>query len=151
MIEDVTVVCRQSKWFDVLIFFISNIAVHVATVPVRPGSTTWMETISKLFSLFCPYFGVGRAAILIARGAIWSKNPLQRAARSGALCIVTRTAEWEENTNFEQGAVVSKGEVSNTFVQDPPLADVDFLKAWRGMLQLRRIPVTLILGVIKYG
>lgn len=82
--------CREPKWTDVLVFFLANIIAHAATVPPSPGNNITDNIEMALISLFLPYYGVGRAASIIRRGAIWETNPLQRAARAGALCTIDR-------------------------------------------------------------
>ncbi|KAH9215618.1 hypothetical protein DL95DRAFT_253878, partial [Leptodontidium sp. 2 PMI_412] len=45
-------------------------------------------------ALLFPASGTLRGLTAIVRCAIRQKTPLQKAARSGALCMVVRSAEW---------------------------------------------------------
>lgn len=48
-----------------------------------------------LTALMFPTSGVTRGLRAIFQHSIWSKTPLQKACRSGALCVVVRTEDWK--------------------------------------------------------
>lgn len=89
--------CRESKWSDLVVFFLANVVAHAATVPSSPRSNTIDNIESMLLSLFLPYFGIGRAIGIIRRAAIFASSPLQQAKRAEAICAVGRTRKWRES------------------------------------------------------
>lgn len=96
----------------------------------------------KICSLFSPYYGVGRSASCIKRGAIWAATPLERAARAGALCIVTRTKSWKlANVATDASKEIPQVEAS--------LEGEDEWEAWDGMPN--RVVVLSYPGLIRYA
>ncbi|KAL6892437.1 hypothetical protein HDV57DRAFT_482018 [Trichoderma longibrachiatum] len=86
--------CTPAKWYDVLIFFSANYFAHAASVIIEPGQNSASIIQYILFALVLPGAGVSRAVRAISRHAITErKNPLKRAARAGALCMVLKKPE----------------------------------------------------------
>jgi hypothetical protein len=88
---DCSLLCRPTKWYDILIFFLGNYLAHVATVVSLPGASI----VSQLFNLVCallfPFSGIGLGLEAIASLAIFAPTPLRTATRAGALLMVFRT------------------------------------------------------------
>lgn len=95
--------CRESKWSDVVVFFIVNIIAHAATVPSIPGSSTTEIILAALESILLPFCGVGRAVRIIYKSPVFAGSPLQSAAWAEAICVVGRTRHWTAS----EGAVMS--------------------------------------------
>lgn len=83
--------CTPASWYDFIIFFFTNYFAHAATVILEPGQSLESTGLCILLALTLPGTGVARAI-----RAIWNhaaterKNPLKRAARAGALCMVLK-------------------------------------------------------------
>lgn len=85
---DCSLLCRPTKSYDILIFFLGNYLAHVATVSSPPGASvvTRMKQMLKALFLSLSGFAIGLEAI--ASMAIRAPTPLQTAARAGALLMV---------------------------------------------------------------
>ncbi|KAH7176197.1 hypothetical protein EDB81DRAFT_897304 [Dactylonectria macrodidyma] len=81
--------CRPPKWVDITIFFLGNYVAHVGTIVTNPGESTTSVIFASIFALLFPVTGVVRGVNAIKSMAIFGKNDLERAARSGALYMVT--------------------------------------------------------------
>ncbi|AEO66313.1 uncharacterized protein THITE_110760 [Thermothielavioides terrestris NRRL 8126] len=82
--------CVPPSWSDYIIFYFSNYVAHAATVIMSPGQG-WRETIIVVLSaLLLPGSGIQRAITAIRRRSRFQSDPLTRAARAGALCVVVR-------------------------------------------------------------
>jgi hypothetical protein len=90
---DPNLLCRPSRWHDVLIFFIGNYVLHAATARPLPGESAMSRTIATILALFLPSSGVLRGIKAIVSGAKFSTNDLITAARAGAFCTVVREGE----------------------------------------------------------
>ncbi|KAL6409957.1 hypothetical protein AUP68_06364 [Ilyonectria robusta] len=88
-------VCPPSKWYHILLFYLVNYFSHAATVRSIPGELMLSTIYNAIFALFLPYSGVLRGIEAIVRHGMFYSDELRRAARSGALCIVIRTKDWE--------------------------------------------------------
>jgi hypothetical protein len=83
--------CTPPEWYDFIIFFFTNYVAHASTVVPEPGQSPLRAGVYILLALTLPGSAVFRAVTAIARHvATETKNPLRRAARAGALCMVLR-------------------------------------------------------------
>ncbi|RYP40739.1 hypothetical protein DL767_001494 [Monosporascus sp. MG133] len=83
--------CTPAKWYDILLFILTNYVAHAATVIPTPGQSLLRATINILLALTAPGSGVARAIIAVLRcAATERKNPLTRAVGAGALCMVLK-------------------------------------------------------------
>jgi hypothetical protein len=87
--------CSPPAWSDYLTFFFANYFAHAASVILEPG-IGFRRTLVLIFAaLMLPGSGVDRAVSTIWRHAIIErKNPLKRAARARALCMVLPTPQY---------------------------------------------------------
>ena len=82
--------CIPPKWHDYLVFLAANYLAHAITVVTSPGSS-WNATLtSAVAALLLPVSGVGHALNGMWERAIFYRDPVTRAARAGALCMVVR-------------------------------------------------------------
>ncbi|KAK3374359.1 hypothetical protein B0T24DRAFT_577320 [Lasiosphaeria ovina] len=99
---DPGLLCSPPKWYSYVVFFGTNYFSHAATVVSLPGQSI-QETIMVLISaLFLPSSGVARAIDVILSHPITFKDPLQRAMRANALCMVVR----DEHINSRMNKVL---------------------------------------------
>jgi hypothetical protein len=85
--------CTQPKWYDFVLFFFSNYIAHAASVISPPGQH-WFTTLGgALLALLLPISGVSRCLPAILNHAVTEHDPITKAARAGALCMVVR-AGW---------------------------------------------------------
>ncbi|KAK3303886.1 uncharacterized protein B0T15DRAFT_575445 [Chaetomium strumarium] len=83
--------CTPPEWYDFIIFFFTNYVAHAATVVPEPGQSPVMAALQILLALTLPGSAVFRAVNAIARhAATETKDPLRRAARANALCMVLK-------------------------------------------------------------
>jgi hypothetical protein len=83
--------CVPPKWYDLALFFFGNYLAHAASV-VSASGEPWHETLEVvLLALLLPVSGVVRALPAIFHHAATQRDPVRRAARAGALCMVSRT------------------------------------------------------------
>lgn len=87
--------CQSAIWVPILRFFIVNYIGHAFTVKVPAGYNTVYALLFAVESLFLPYFGLLLACRTIQHFAVGEQDPLKRAARGGALCVVARTKHWK--------------------------------------------------------
>ncbi|KAI1096785.1 hypothetical protein F5B19DRAFT_5143 [Rostrohypoxylon terebratum] len=87
-------ICTPASWTDVALFYLGNYVAHAATVRVSPGEPISDRIVNSIAVLLFPQAGVMKGLNAIFRCAVLEKSPLQRAARSGALCMLVRTPEW---------------------------------------------------------
>lgn len=86
--------CTPPKWTDILIFYLSNYLVHVITVQTYPGESNISVVLAQVAAFLFPTSGIIRGLNRIVRLAVLEKDPLLRAARAGALCMVVRDPEF---------------------------------------------------------
>ncbi|KAJ7268381.1 hypothetical protein C8J57DRAFT_1067362 [Mycena rebaudengoi] len=79
---------------DVVIFFVGNYLAHAVTVKSYPGESSTATLLSFIAALAFPASGLVRGLNAISRCAILKKGSLERAAQSGALCMVVRNDSW---------------------------------------------------------
>ncbi|KAL7621654.1 hypothetical protein AAE478_008981 [Parahypoxylon ruwenzoriense] len=114
--------CTPASWTDVALFYLGNYAAHAATVRTSPGEAL-LDTIVNVFAiLLFPQAGAMKGLNAIFRCAVLERSPLQRAARSGALCMVIRTPEWRPRTGDSIRGVCYMSEefVKNTLLPSVP-------------------------------
>ncbi|ORY02673.1 hypothetical protein BCR34DRAFT_605506 [Clohesyomyces aquaticus] len=112
-------ICTPTEWTDVATFFLGNYITHALTVVILPGEEPLSYITNALRSLLFPAFGAYRGLRAISVGYMtlrklvkrgwprgtpfkrlfhaetWEENELQIARRSGALCMIVRSSEWE--------------------------------------------------------
>ncbi|KAJ7692731.1 hypothetical protein B0H17DRAFT_877369, partial [Mycena rosella] len=86
--------CTPASALDILVFFFTNYVAHAVTVKPYPGESDMGMYLSILAAVIFPTWGLVRGLNAFARHAIFTKGSLARAARSGALRMVVRNAEW---------------------------------------------------------
>ena len=92
-----------------LVFFLTNYLTHVGSVITYPGESPGSSILALISALLLPTAGVLRGLTAIVRRAKFENGPLQAAARSGALCMVVRSAEWVPTQDVEYKDVVLRG------------------------------------------
>lgn len=93
--------CTPTRWFDYLLFFFSNYFAHAATVVASPGQGRRETIFVVLAALLLPGSGVLRAVRAIYRHSMTESDPLKRAIRAGALCMVVRSGRSEPGENVD--------------------------------------------------
>ena len=92
---DPSMLCVPTQWHDVLLFLCGNYLAHALTVVPKPGEP-WTDLLLRtVVALFFPNYGMRDGLDAIFRHAIIVKDPLQRAARASALCMVVRSPSWK--------------------------------------------------------
>jgi hypothetical protein len=89
---DCSLLCRPTKWYDILTFFLGNYLAHVATVTSPPGASVARQAYNLLSALFCPISGFSLGIEAVASKAVFAPTSLQTAARAGALLMVVRSS-----------------------------------------------------------
>jgi hypothetical protein len=92
---DPHLLCTPTQWTDVLVFLLANYVTHIITITSRAGETTYSFVVRSIAAFLCPFFGVGEGVEAILAHAIFVKDPLQRAARAKALCMLVRGENWK--------------------------------------------------------
>ncbi len=82
--------CVPPRWFDYLLFYLSNYLAHAATVIKTPGQGRKETVYVTLAALLLPGSGTMRATDAIRRSSRLEPDPARRALRAGALCMVIR-------------------------------------------------------------
>ena len=83
--------CLPSGWTDIVTFLVTNYYAHAATVFLEPGIASRRTATIVFTALVLPFSGISRAVYAIWRHAVTERtNPLKRAARSRALCMVMK-------------------------------------------------------------
>ena len=91
---DPRLICLIPRWHDYITFFLANYLAHAATLVTFPGQSV-LESISyALAALLLPSYGVLRIVKLLFVRPGLERDPLHRAAKAGALCMVV--ARWLE-------------------------------------------------------
>lgn len=91
---DLNLLCTPAQWTDVILFLCSGFLAHALTVVSKPGEPCRDLLPRTIMSLFFPNYGLRDGLDAIFRHAILIKDPLQRAARTGALCVLMRSQLW---------------------------------------------------------
>ncbi|KAF8247327.1 hypothetical protein K440DRAFT_551415 [Wilcoxina mikolae CBS 423.85] len=82
-------------FWEILKFIGTNYMAHAFTARVAPGYGDLYSALFGLASLFFPYIGLVTACRSLEQLAWLEPDPLKRAARAGALCMVIRTRYWK--------------------------------------------------------
>jgi hypothetical protein len=82
------------KTLYIAAFFAANYAAHAATIKSNPGDRTSVTVCNMILALFFPVSGLMRAVNAIVRFGRWGGSDLEKACRSGALCMVARVHGW---------------------------------------------------------
>ncbi|OAL43643.1 hypothetical protein IQ07DRAFT_592970 [Pyrenochaeta sp. DS3sAY3a] len=93
--EDCTLLCRDAKWTDLLLFYLGNYVIHVATVLREPGASIEAQVFWAMVALLMPFAGIARAVDVIIAQSRSGGTDLQVAARAGALLMVEEEASDE--------------------------------------------------------
>ncbi|KAF2494436.1 hypothetical protein BU16DRAFT_487543, partial [Lophium mytilinum] len=98
--------CTPPGWTDIATFYVGNYLTHALTVVHMPGEETPSWIINALASLLFPPFGLYRGLRAIWTKAAFAKSDLQKAARSGALCMVVRSSSWRPIQDTEMANAI---------------------------------------------
>ncbi|PSN64547.1 hypothetical protein BS50DRAFT_528888 [Corynespora cassiicola Philippines] len=114
--------CTPTQWSDTAAFYLLNYVAHAATVLVRPGERSADFVASVIGSLLFPALGLYRGIEAILSGAILVRgDDLRKAAKSGALCMVVRGADWRPADGLEfRGALFRQKREAGDSEQDIP-------------------------------
>ena len=92
---DHDLLCTPTQWNDVLLFLLGNYFAHAVTVVSKPGEP-YRDLLFRTFvALLFPHSGMRDGLKAITRHAIFQTDPLKRAARAGALCMLVRSPQWK--------------------------------------------------------
>lgn len=92
---DTHTICTPAAPTDIILFFLTNFVAHAVTVRSLPGEGPASTAVKACVALLCPSFGFVRAIDALLRAGRFGRSPLERAARSGALCMLVRDqATW---------------------------------------------------------
>src|ERR1700761_9484272 len=87
--------CTPAKASDIALFFLVNYLAHCATIKFFPAETPTEKMYTIITALLCPSSGLLRAIdSILRRPRLRKLNAIQRALKSGALCMVTRSHDW---------------------------------------------------------
>lgn len=86
--KDCTLLCREAKWTDFVIFYLGNYILHVATILGNPGASVEAQVLLAIRALLFPFAGLTRGVRAIKTQLYWGKTGLQTAARAKALRMV---------------------------------------------------------------
>jgi hypothetical protein len=138
----VNLICVQTTWQNILIFYGVNYLAHAGTVPT-PAGAKWSYTLQWTLMAFClPYAGLGRSVALIYRRLMFGrKNKLHRARESNALVALARAKDWkplegqEEPPNFR--FVLTLLTIHMRMLKDVLIQTV---KCWKQMIHMNMPP-----------
>jgi hypothetical protein len=85
---DPQLVCRATKWTDIMAFFALNYIAHAATLKSLPGEKAPSMILNILAALFFPTSGIFRGINTLWSCAMLADSDLEVAARADALCTV---------------------------------------------------------------
>ncbi|RFU26857.1 hypothetical protein B7463_g9482, partial [Scytalidium lignicola] len=86
--------CAPTHWYNILVFFITNYAIHAATVKALPGECGYTSAAYKAACLLVPYAGVRRGLNIFLRASALADTSLHQATLANALCMVVRSKDW---------------------------------------------------------
>ena len=93
---------KSKTTWDVLKFIATNYVAHAFTVNTVPGYGAFYSLLFSVYSLAFPYIGLVTACRSLELMPRCGEDPLKRAAKAGALCMVVRTKYWKgPNDNSE--------------------------------------------------
>ncbi|KAL3302029.1 nacht domain-containing protein [Colletotrichum asianum] len=96
--------CQETKWTDVVVFYLGNYIAHAATITTRPGQSTLITVVTMIGAVLLPGTGIWNGMKAILSLARFAPTDLQTAARAGALYAVVK-----DNNNQPCQASVSDG------------------------------------------
>ncbi|KAK2756855.1 nacht domain protein [Colletotrichum kahawae] len=82
--------CRETKWTDVVVFYLGNYIAHAATITTRPGQSTLITVVTMIGAVLLPGTGIWNGMKAILSLARFAPTDLQIAARAGALYAVVK-------------------------------------------------------------
>ncbi|KAK1849291.1 nacht domain protein [Colletotrichum chrysophilum] len=82
--------CRETKWTDVVVFYLGNYIAHAATITTRPGQSTLITVVTMIGAVLLPGTGIWNGLKAILSLARFAPTDLQTAARAGALYAVVK-------------------------------------------------------------
>jgi hypothetical protein len=94
--KDPNLLCKPTKWTDIVVFFLGNYIAHAATIMTLPGESSFSVAIATVEALLFPVTGMLRGVRIIRRLPILGRNQLEIAARAGALYMVVKEANGEQ-------------------------------------------------------
>jgi hypothetical protein len=87
---DMHLLCIMPRWHDYIAFFFTNYLAHAATIVAFPGQSVSESISYSVAALMLPASGVLRVVRLLFLRPGLQSDPLRRAARAGALCMVLK-------------------------------------------------------------
>ncbi|KAH7075014.1 hypothetical protein FB567DRAFT_182368 [Paraphoma chrysanthemicola] len=119
--------CTPTKPIDLLTFFLLNYLAHAATVLTKPGERADDFFVSVVGSLLFPALGLYRGIEAILCGAVFVRgDDLRKAAKSSALCLVVRGADWRP-----RGGECVKDAILKRKINHPEPC-IETTKSWEG-------------------
>jgi hypothetical protein len=107
-------VCTPPRWYDFMLFYLTNYFAHAFTVVTFPGQGTAETTRAVLHALFLPGAGVSRALSALARHArLYRKDALEQALKAEALCMVVKDMGSFADREFELEQLASASTSAN--------------------------------------
>jgi hypothetical protein len=88
-------ICAPASWSNIIVFYLTNYLAHIATVRMAPDQSPWQKNEFGISCLFFPAIGLEKAIYYILGCSSLAREPLQKAARAGALFHVVRTTMWK--------------------------------------------------------
>ena len=127
---DARLICIPPKWYDYLVFYLTNYFAHAITVVASPGQGYFETIISATVALLLPGTGVLRASVaMLRRPRFFNKGALQQAVEAGAICMVVRENNQGEesatNEDIELGVVASNAADTSAVAKERKVAQVD--------------------------
>jgi len=97
-----SLICRDSTWVDILVFYLGNYVAHAGTVVTKPGQSPLTSLATIINAMLFPGSGIVNGMDAILTFAKSGNTNLQVAARAGALCAVVKVQS-EDNESLEGG------------------------------------------------
>ncbi|KAF3808495.1 hypothetical protein GCG54_00006358 [Colletotrichum gloeosporioides] len=97
--------CRETEWTDVVVFYLGNYVAHAATITTRPGQSTLITVVTMIGAVLLPGTGIWNGMKAILSLARFAPTDLQTAARAGALYAVVKDNHRRQcQTSISDGA-----------------------------------------------
>ncbi|KAJ7364756.1 hypothetical protein DFH08DRAFT_799071 [Mycena albidolilacea] len=91
--------CTPASAFDVVLFYLTNYFAHAVTVKLYGGEAGLAKYLSYVAALLFPASDLVRGLAAIVRRGRFGKGPLEKAVRSGVLCMVVRMRDGNPRIN----------------------------------------------------
>ena len=78
------------QWTDYIFFFLKNYLAHAATILSSPSESAGQKIENIVLAITFPIYSIRRALGIFTLRPIFTRDPLQRAARANALCMVLK-------------------------------------------------------------